>query len=316
MSDIKIITYLRASENLNENVKLIINTLKMKYLQVKIVFFVDKDRGDIIQQLDIPYEIVNLPGTKYRRLKRVVDSEEDSILISIDNDTTIIPEPFLEFISTFLDTGKDIGWARIKALKQKSFISRMVSVDKLLSHTIIRPFLWKLKIGISIPGQLFVIRNNTFCKKLLDVDTFLDDLALGLYVSLHLKELNTFMSRKVIAMEMPKTAFRDLCIQRKRWAKGYYTICKGIKGKKTRKLIAWHGFAYHFSWILNWIIMIVLGFIWWPISLLYLFVMAALISRKDIKYYFDSIVYQLFFPIFHIVWIINFLKGEDNENNA
>lgn len=316
MYKMNLVTYLRSNECVNENIRLIINTLKDHYSNVKIIIFVDRDRKDISEQVNIPFELINLPGTKYRRIKKILETEEDSILISIDNDTTIIPETFLDFVSDFVEKNKDIGWARIKAVKQKSFISRMVSVDKLLSHTIIRPILWKLKIGISIPGQLFIIKSSAFRNKLFDVDTFLDDLALGLYVNLNFKNLNVLMSNKVIAMEMPKTSFHDLCNQRKRWAKGYYTICKGINGKKEKHLIMWHGFAYHFSWIINWMIMIILGCISWPFSIIYLFLMSFFLSRKDMTYFLDSIIYQIFFPIFHIVWITYFIKGEKNENNA
>ena len=124
------------------------------------------------------------------------------------------------------------------------------------------------------------------------------------------------MSNKVIGFEMPKTSFKDLCIQRKRWAKGFYTIWKGIQNKKEKKLVMIHGIAYHFLWILQWLLIFMFAIVRWPCAIFYIILSSYLISRKDLRFILDTMVYQFFFPIFHIVWITNLLKGDKNENNA
>ena len=159
----------------------------------------------------------------------------------------------------------------------------MITIDKLLSHHIIRPFLWKFNCGISISGQLFFIKTKSFNNKLLQIDTFLDDLALGSYVSLHQKELKILIDNSIIATEEPKTSFSDLYIQRKRWAKGFFSIISRTKNKKIKNLLKIHAFSYHFLWIIHWIIISLLATINITISLLY-FLFISFIS-----YYFSSI---------------------------
>ena len=316
MSNLKIVTYLREQESINENIKLIVETLLNEYPELSIVVFVDRERKDIESQLPISVNVVNLPGTKYKRIKTLLETENNSILLSIDNDTTIVPDKLLSFVRDFIINDYDIGWARIKANQTQTFIERQVAVDKLLSHTVIRPFLWKIGVGISIPGQLFLMKSNSFSNKLLNVDTFLDDLALGIFVSLNSSNLKILMSNKVIGLEKPKPSFKELCIQRKRWAKGFYTIWKGLKNKKEKKLVLIHGLAYHFLWILQWLLITIFAIIKWPCALGYLFMTSFFISRKDLKLILDTIIYQFFFPVFHIFWIVNLLKGDRNDNNA
>ena len=316
MSKLKIVTYLRENECINENIKLIVETLLKEYSDLSIVVFVDRDRTDLGAQLPISITAINLSGTKYKRIKKLLETETNSILLSIDNDTTVIPDALLSFVRNFISDNNDIGWARIKAHKTHTFIGRQVAVDKLLSHTVIRPFLWKIGIGISIPGQLFLLKSDSFSNRLLNVDTYLDDLALGIFANLHISNLKILMSNKVIGFEMPKTSFKDLCIQRKRWAKGFYTIWKGIQNKKEKKLVMIHGIAYHFLWILQWLLIFMFAIVRWPCAIFYIILSSYLISRKDLRFILDTMVYQFFFTIFHIVWITNLLKGDKNENNA
>ena len=50
--------------------------------------------------------------------------------------------------------------------------------------------------------------------------------------------------------------------------------------------------------------------------MIYILAIALLMTRKDYKLLFYGVVYQLFFPIFHIVWIFNILRGDKNDDNA
>lgn len=321
MNNIKVVTYLRDNENINQNILLTINALQEKFnSNLSIVIFINDTRKNIdTHLLNIPYNIVKLSGTKYVRIKSLLnkeDTKENEFLLSIDNDTTVINDQFLNFIEKCINGDIDIAWGRLKTSSDNSFIEKMITIDKLLSHHIIRPFLWKFNCGISISGQLFFIKTKSFNNKLLQMDTFLDDLALGSYVSLHQKELKILIDNSIIATEEPKTSFSDLYIQRKRWAKGFFSIISRTKNKKIKNLLKIHAFSYHFLWIIHWIIISLLATINITISLLYFLFISFIITYKDKKYYLLSLVYQIFFPIFHIIWFFYVLKGNKNEDNV
>lgn len=321
MNNIKVVTYLRDNENINQNILLTINALQEKFnSNLSIVIFINDTRKNIdTHLLNIPYNIVKLSGTKYVRIKSLLnkeDTKENEFLLSIDNDTTVINDQFLNFIEKCINGDIDIAWGRLKTSSDNSFIEKMITIDKLLSHHIIRPFLWKFNCGISISGQLFFIKTKSFNNKLLQIDTFLDDLVLGSYVSLHQKELKILIDNSIIATEEPKTSFSDLYIQRKRWAKGFFSIISRTKNKKIKNLLKIHAFSYHFLWIIHWIIISLLATINITISLLYFLFISFIITYKDKKYYLLSLVYQIFFPIFHIIWFFYVLKGNKNEDNV
>lgn len=240
-------------------------------------------------------------GTKYRRLIELMDSDDSDYYLSIDNDITGNIPVLRQFVTNMISDEYEVGWGRIRANKQKDFISNMVAVDKLLSHNIIRPLLWKMKVGISIPGQIFCIRGETFRNKLMDLDTFLDDLALGLYVNSHHNK--KYIIADILGYEKPNSKFSGLWRQRSRWAIGYASILKGVFNNKAYlgKILI-HGISYHASWILNWVIIGCLWKIYFLISIAYMMLMSMVIVGKDISMIFYAFIYQIFFPLFHIRW--------------
>jgi hypothetical protein len=50
-----------------------------------------------------------------------------------------------------------------------------------VGHGIVRPFLWRLGVGISVPGQFLVASASLFAAMDAAVDTYLDDLYLGIF---------------------------------------------------------------------------------------------------------------------------------------
>lgn len=313
---IKIVTYMRASENLNEGLLSIIHLLQSMGILKEIIIFTDADRTFETDN-DILIKSINYPGTKYIRLRKAIDEEVDECLfISVDNDMIFDEKTITYYIQECLQKNVDISWARIQAQTKKSFISNLIVVDKLLSHEIIRPLLWKFHVGLTIPGQCFVINPLTFKHKLWKLDTFLDDLALGAYVSEHFQELNIFISSQIIGYEYPKETFMGLCRQRKRWAKGYYQVLKHAVGKPYYPKLLIHGASYHFNWIINWSIIICLFKRRKSLSCIWISFLSYTMTKKNHKYFFWGIIYQLIFPVFHIVWFINLLKGEKNNDNG
>lgn len=313
---IKLITYMRANENLNYGIKLALESLKKIDNNIECVIFTDEARTfETIDGIKIVNEVMF--GTKYIRLLYLIDKEvEECIYISLDNDMIINTEVFAEYVKECCKKQSDFSWARIQAQENRHFISKLVSVDKLLSHDVIRPLLWKLKMGLSIPGQCFLLKPSAFIGKLYKMDTFLDDLALGAYINQHFDELNVYVSDKIIGYEYPNENFIGLCRQRKRWAKGYYQVLKASIGKDYFMKVILHGISYHLNWVLNWLIAGLLYFINPFLLIVYIIILSIIIARKRLDMIVWCPFYYFVFPIFHLVWIVSFLKGEKNNGNG
>lgn len=157
MKEICIVTYTRSTEGFTDELDRICKSFYEKYNnRFKLVicceeYFQIDDKEYLI-------EFMEMGGTKYRRLISLMEKDDSNYYLSIDNDITGNIEELLNFVDEMITKDYEVGWGRIRAKKQSSFISNMVAVDKLLSHNIIRPLLWKLGVGISIPGQVFCIK--------------------------------------------------------------------------------------------------------------------------------------------------------------
>lgn len=306
MKDICLVTYTRSTEGFTDELDRISSAFHEKYGDnFKVVICCEK----IFELSKKAYlvEFLQMGGTKYRRLISLMEQDDSKYYLSIDNDIAGNINELINFMSAMIEKDYEVGWGRIKAKKQNNFISNMVAVDKLLSHNIIRPLLWKTGLGISIPGQVFCIKGESYRGKLIELDTFLDDLALGLYVNIN--QSRKYVIPTILGEEEPNGKFSGLWKQRSRWAIGYSTILKAVKDNKQYKnKVMVHGLSYHFSWVLNWFLVVLFAFIYWPIAIVYFLTISLLITKKDISMLLYSMIYQLVFPIFHIRWMFTLTK--------
>lgn len=306
MKEICLITYMRSTEGFTDELDRISNAFFEKYNN-KFKVIICGEKYFEIYNKEYEIEFMKMEGTKYRRLISLMEKDDSKYYLSIDNDITGNINELLDFVHVMIENDYEVGWGRIRAKKQKGFISNMVVVDKMLSHNIIRPLLWRFGVGISIPGQIFCIKGNSFRGKLIELDTFLDDLALGLYVNIN--KSKKYVVSTVLGEEKPNSTFIGLWKQRSRWAIGYSTILKAVKGKKEYKSkVIIHGLSYHFSWIFNWMIIILLAYFWEPVAIGYILLVSSFITNKDFTVLFYSVIYQCFFPVFHIEWGVILLK--------
>lgn len=305
MREICLVTYTRSTEGFTDELDRISKAFYEKYKNdFKVVICCEQYFQ--ISDKDYLIEFMEMGGTKYRRLISLMEKDDSKFYLSIDNDITGNISELLNFVDEMKTKDYEVGWGHIRAKRQSGFISNMVAVDKLLSHNIIRPLLWKLGAGISVPGQVFCIKGESFRGKLIELDTFLDDLALGLYVNIN--KSRKYVISTVLGEEEPNSKFAGLLKQRSRWAIGYSTILKAVKDKKEYKnKVVIHGLSYHLSWLLNWVIIVLLALMFWPAAIGYVFLISVLISKKDISMLFYSVIYQLVFPIFHIRWGMTFI---------
>lgn len=312
MKELCLVTYTRSNEGFTEELDRISSAFQEVYKDdFKVVICCEKKFTVLSKTYEI--EFMEMPGTKYRRLIRLMEQDDSNYYLSIDNDITGNINELNDFVGKMIDEGYEVGWGRIRAKKQRGFISNMVAVDKLLSHNIIRPLLWKTGMGISIPGQVFCIKGDSFRGKLIELDTFLDDLALGLYVNIN--NSRKYVISTVLGQEQPNGTFSGLWKQRSRWAVGYYTILHAVKKKKEYKnKVMIHGLSYHMSWVLNWIMIALFWIGDWTFALAYMLLVSFMIAKMDFGMILYSLVYQIVFPIFHIRWglmvIHEIVKGD------
>ena len=147
---------------------------------------------------------------------------------------------------------------------------------------------------------------SIFDSKLLNTDTYLDDLAIGLYVSKYIDK--RYISDKILGSEAPNNTFMGLVLQRWRWGIGYSTLLLSIWDNSSyRRRLLIHGFAYHFLWIIIWFLCYIFFEINIILGLIYLGVISFIISKpKNLVFY--SFIYEIVFPIFHIVWGISVIN--------
>ncbi len=303
MNKICLVTYTRDEEYFTDELIEIGNMLSSNHKCFKCIVFVEK-KLKFSDKIKFKIEQKYMEGTKYKKLIKLMEEDTSDFFISIDNDIKGNIKKLKKFMLEIVNSDYDIGWGKIIAIPEKDLISKLVSIDKILSHYLIRPILWKMGIGISIPGQCFVIKRQIFKGKLLEIDTFLDDLALGLYLNINKRQISSYYSSEVLGYEKPNTTFNGLLRQRSRWAEGYRTIISGVKTLKEKNLIILHGIAYHTLWIINWGAVLALIYftnVW--NALIYMLIIGILITFGNLRIIGYSIIYQLIFPIFHLKWL-------------
>lgn len=301
------VTYLRKNEVFTSELVQIANSLIKEFKDdFKIIVFSDEKKEEQIAEC-LPVKIIPQKGTKYKRLSTLMHEESAELYFSVDNDIKGNSDAIINFLKTMINNDYDLGWGRIRSAGVCGLVSSLVAVDKLLSHNIIRPVLWNIGCGISIPGQIFCIRKESFKDCFFNLDTYLDDLAIGLYARRHNKKI--LADKNILGFENPNTTFSTLFLQRARWASGFVSLFCGVSDYKDKVLIAIHGIAYHFLWLIYYGILYTTAsfFSIWS-SLVIFFIITLVISIKDIRLLGYVVLYQVLFPIVHIKWGIELIK--------
>lgn len=315
MLELCLITYMRENEKFTDELHKISNELYNIYgNKFRVIICCEKKVEIYNKKYDV--ECMFISGTKYKRLKKVISMNIAEYYISIDNDIFIDCIELINFIKKLKEKNYDVGWGKIGVQKQKNFISNMVVIDKLISHNLKRPISWKLGIGISIPGQIFCIKGKIFKDKMIEEDTFLDDIAIGIFINEN--KLKKFVTNKILGNEIPNNTFLGLFKQRSRWGLGFSSLLNdAINSKKSKKKIIYHAFIYHFLWLINLFIFTILILFNPILSIIYLIFITLLIVNKSLNMFIYAIMYYFIFPIFHIKWIItvlkNIMKGNKND---
>lgn len=309
MPDLAIVTYLRGVERLTPELIDIGNQLHLHYPGLVMELYVESVQACHAPGANFPIRVIHLQGTKYCKLLHALKGAGHRYLLSLDNDIAADISGLLRLVAQTVDGDFDLGWGRIYSRRVSSFVSRLVEVDKLLSHTILRPMLWRLHLGVTIPGQCFLLKTASFQGALPRTDTFLDDLSIGMYAAKH--RLNYHYAREVVAFELPSYSFVALWRQRTRWAVGFrQSLSCATLTPHDRRLLWIHAVCYHLLPILHLAALTALL----PLAPLacsgWLGVHALVITRHYPQALAAAITYPLLFPIFHLGWCFHFLRAK------
>ncbi|WP_289048885.1 glycosyltransferase family 2 protein [uncultured Psychrobacter sp.] len=309
MTKVGIVTYLRDDEVLTTELIDICKYIKSIYPNTSLELYsssIDEKKYPQVESL-LPINYRFQRGTKYRKLLKTLNSTDYEYVITLDNDISANKKNLLKMINDTIEEKYDIAWGKIYSRNLTNMVSKLVMVDKLLSHDILRPLLWRAKIGATIPGQCFILRTKCFSNRLPLTDTFLDDLSIGAFTVKN--SLKYYYFKRVIAYEIPSYTFKDLLNQRKRWAMGFKQSlsCKTLT-RKNEKLLWIHALTYHLIPIIYWISLIVLVFVCPIIAAILIFLVSIILSSSNLNYIIYAMLYQIIFPIFHVAWLITFLK--------
>ena len=295
---ITIATFITSYEKKNENFFSVVEFLSEDF---DTEYFVFSDDGII--RNGSPLENQEVCKTKFKRIEKSLKLAKNDIILCIDNDTIVDKENLKSFLQEAFERDFSLAWGKIGSQKIGGFIPNLIGIDKNLSHNIIRPFLWKMNIGISIPGQIFCINRTYFSGKLENYDTVFDDLTLGLICKK--ENMPVFFSGLTLGYERPKGNFSELVRQRIRWAKGFSETLRYSKKMCTQRFVVLHGIVYHFLWILFFLFFVLsIYFNLEEIAILFLILLVLILAKFSFRQLLFALCYIIIFPFIHIIWMI------------
>lgn len=305
MIKLAIATYTMADECLTEELIYIGNKLDEIGYCITMEWYCEKEsRIPSNVNFNIHQNLVS--GTKYVKLIHLLSNRDYDYLLSLDNDIDANIQGLMSLVKDTIENKNDLSWGRVRSRRVSNLTSNLVRVDKLLSHNILRPLLWKFNIGVTIPGQCFMLNVSSFKGKLPETDTFLDDLSIGIFAARN--KYSYLYSKSIVAREIPSYSFQELYKQRSRWAFGFKQIlsCPSLNGKD-KKLLYIHAFSYHILPLLHLLFLCYL-LVNSPVFFIIILLFVAFItSSKDRSSFGYALLYQLVFPVFHIRWLQKFI---------
>jgi hypothetical protein len=242
-------------------------------------------------------------GTKLRKLVGFVGRTSADYVCVCDPDVELAPDAACRVVERALVHGHQgvvVSFGRIGARVSRGVVAGLVSCDKLLSHCLLRPTLWRLAMGISLPGQFLVFSPGILLAHRGSVDTYLDDLLIGLLC----RKMGATVecSSETVGNEEPRSGWCGLLMQRLRWMKGFLALVGYFRcDPKALVFLGIHYAAYHGLPIFLMVIAAVGLFLSpWAVVLLASTVVGtlSLITRKSP---ITWSLYLIAFPVLHAV---------------
>jgi cellulose synthase/poly-beta-1,6-N-acetylglucosamine synthase-like glycosyltransferase len=245
------------------------------------------------------------PGTKLSKIRRLADLITTDLICICDPDLTVVDgtcRAVLERAAEEVHTRHEVvAFGIVEGRDNGTLLSRVIAVDKWLSHRMLRRCLWSLGVGITLPGQFLIVSPGLLRSLDPRVDSYLDDLYLGLVARRH--GVRVHRVPVVVGQEDSRTNWGTLLAQRLRWMRGLAFLVIGHLRSCNPDvgLLLAHYFAYHGLPILGMFGVVLLGCVS-PIGGVAVFVgVAFLLAVLSGQPLLPTVLYLFIFPVVHII---------------
>ena len=200
------------------------------------------DQTDGVEVIAVPH------GTKLSKIRCLAGLVATDLFCICDPDLTVDEDAcrvVLQQAMADVRAGKEVvAFGIVDGRDDGTLLSRVVAVDKWLSHRVLRRFLWAAGIGITLPGQFLVVSPGLIRSLEPSVDSYLDDLYLG-WVARQ-RGVCVRRVRVVVGKEDPRNSWLSLLTQRGRWMRGLACLFRHLSSHPSALgLLGIHYLAYH-----------------------------------------------------------------------
>ena len=250
-------------------------------------------------------ETVTVPrATKLAKLRGVSKEIVTDLVCVCDPDVLIARNGcraiLLEAVRAAREGGDVVAFGVVEGGDDGGLLSRVIIIDKWLSHRVLRPLLWRLGVGITLPGQFLVFSSRLLRELDPNVDTHLDDLYLGWIA--RTRNARVVRSSDVVGEEKPRSTWGSLIAQRLRWMRGLARLFAHLRSRPAAAIaLLMHYGAYHALPML-----LMVGVMWASLESPLVGMAAILVGVGGVKYasgqsWPAAAVYIGVFPVIHLL---------------
>jgi cellulose synthase/poly-beta-1,6-N-acetylglucosamine synthase-like glycosyltransferase len=197
---------------------------------------------------DGAHSIVVPIGTKLSKLSLAAGHVTTDLVCICDPDIDVATDGCIAVFDAALAEHRlaraVVSFGVIQVRNASGLLGQLISLDKWLSHRILRPILWRLGVGITLPGQFLIISTDVLRSIDRRVDSYLDDLYLG-WLCRHM-QARVCRETCIVGYEATRASWLGLVAQRMRWMKGFMQLIRQLAHEsRALPLLAVHFLAYH-----------------------------------------------------------------------
>jgi cellulose synthase/poly-beta-1,6-N-acetylglucosamine synthase-like glycosyltransferase len=261
--------------------------------------------SDTGEELAHGVEIVEvLSGTKLSKIRRLSQLIDADLFCICDPDLVFEEQAcraiLLQAVADAKAGNEVVAFGIVEGRDDGTLLSKLMVVDKYLSHRVLRPVLFSAGIGITLPGQFLILSRGVLRDISPRVDSYLDDLYLG-WVAWH-RGLHVHRVPAIVGKEEPRKSWLSLLSQRIRWMKGLASLVWFFSSDPTAlALLLIHYTAFHGVPILIGLVIWRLSFINVPVAIMLFTLLAAALAKLTRQRLRIACCYLAVFPCLHLV---------------
>jgi cellulose synthase/poly-beta-1,6-N-acetylglucosamine synthase-like glycosyltransferase len=243
-------------------------------------------------------------GTKLSKIRHLADVVPADLFCICDPDLSVEDEScrrVLQQAMANVRVGREVvAFGIVEGRDDGTLLSRVVAVDKWLSHHVLRRLLWTGGIGITLPGQFLIVSPGLLRGLEPAVDSYLDDLYLGWIA--RRRDIPVHRVPVVVGTEDSRLSWLSLLAQRVRWMRGLACLFRRLASHPDAiGLLAIHYLAYHGLPIVAMVAVVLLTVVNPLAGCCVFFSLAALLSFFSGRPFFAAVAFLGVFPFVHLL---------------